>query len=43
MFKVNNKHQNDARRRYGVFIVTFEYISHLALVINFEQVNADRD
>ena len=41
MFKVNNKHQNDARRRYGVFIVTFEYISHL--VINFEQVNADRD
>ena len=28
MFKVNNKW-----RRSGVFIVNFEYISHLALVI----------
>ena len=38
MFKVNNK---DARRRSGVFIVNFEYISHLVLVflLLIDQVN----
>ena len=30
----------DQWRRSGVFIVNFEHISHLAVSINFEQVNA---
>ena len=45
--KLTEKHQNDAIgrghwRRSGVFIVNFEYISHLASVsiVNFEQINA---
>ena len=41
MFKVNNK---DTRRRSGIFIVTFEHISHLncsASIVNFEHVFAD--
>ena len=40
MFKVNNK--NTRRRRFGIFIVDFEHISHLcssASIVNFEQVN----
>ena len=40
MFKVNNK--NTKRRRFGIFIVDFEHISHLcssASIVNFEQVN----
>ena len=30
-------------RRTGVFIVNFEHISHLVLIVNFEQVNAGWD
>ena len=43
MFKVNNR---NVWCRSGVFIVNFEYISHLVLVfllLNFEQVNADME
>ena len=32
MFKANNKDPERRRRRSGVFIVNFEYISHLVLV-----------
>ena len=32
MFKVNNKVPERRRRRSDIFIVDFEYISHLALV-----------
>ena len=45
MFKVNNRNTRtrcgSARRRSGVFIVNFEHISHLVLIVNFEQVNAN--
>ena len=40
MFRVNNK---DKWRRFGVFIVNFEHISHLCSgvsVVNFEHVTA---
>ena len=45
MFKVSNKAtKNDANwRRFGVFIVNLEHISHLCSsvsIVNFEQVNA---
>ena len=32
MFKVNNKDTRATLRRYGVFIVNFEHISHFVLV-----------
>ena len=40
MFKVNSRRH---RRRFGVFIVNFEHISHLCSsvsIVNFEQVSA---
>ena len=44
MFKVNNKDTKTTPwRRFGVFIVNFEHISHLCSnvsIVNFEQVNA---
>ena len=44
MFKVNNKDTTPRHWRHsGVFIVNFEHVSHLVLVVsivNFEQVNA---
>ena len=42
MFKVNNKDTKTTPRRFGVFIVNFERISHLCSsvsIVNFEQVN----
>ena len=43
MFKVNNEDTKTTRRRFGVFIVNFEHISHLCSsvsIANFEQVKA---
>ena len=44
MFKVNNKDTKMTPwRRFGVFVVNFEHISHLCSsvsIVNFEQVNA---
>ena len=37
MFKVNNK---DTRTTLSVFIVNFEHISHLVLIVNFEHAIA---
>ena len=48
MFKVNSEDTKTARiskrhwRRFGVFIVNFEHISHLCSsvsIVNFDQVN----
>ena len=38
--KLTIRHQNDVRRRSGVFIVNFEHISHLCSIVNFEHVIA---
>ena len=44
MFKVNDKDtKTTPLRRFGVFIVNFEHISHLCSrvsIVDFEQVNA---
>ena len=44
MFKINNKTPKRRHwRRFGVFFVNFEHISHLCssvFIVNFEQVNA---
>ena len=43
MFKVNNEDTKTTRRRFGVFIVNFEHISHLCSsvsFVNFEHVIA---
>ena len=38
------RHQNDAWRRSGAFIVNFEHISHLSVSsVNFEHVTAGWD
>ena len=43
MFKVKTTKIPERRhwRCSGVFIVNFEYISHFASIVNFEQVNTD--
>ena len=52
MFKVNNEDTKTTQilkrnwRRFGVFIVNFEHISHRCSsvsIVNFEQVNAGWD
>ena len=46
IFKVNNKDTKMMPRRFGVFIVNFEHISHLCSsvsIVNFEEVNTGWD